>query len=205
MDKYELLNWHDLKFLLMLSQYGGAKSAGAVMGVSHQTVSRRLAQLEQTLGMRLVNKHRHPWSLTAKGEEVCEMAVKMNEVAQDIVQFSSREQSEFTGSVSITCVQWGFELLVLPVLQRLRVKHPKLTFHLISDDDPLDVQSGKADLALRFTKSPPPDLIGRQIGPIALGVYGLGGFMEQLDKGQFGNVPLVKVNSFLGGQKVAWQ
>ncbi len=162
------------------------------MQVSHQTVSRRLNQLEQSLGVRLINKHRHPWTLTVKGEEICKIATQMEVSAQEIVQFSDKDQPEFSGSVSITCVQWGFDLFVLPALKVLRQKHPELTFELISDDAPLDVQTGRADVAVRFTNAPPPDLIGRHIGPIPMGVFGVAEHMECLDGGQIEQVPLVK-------------
>jgi len=192
MDKFTRLNWDDLKFLLVLSQCGGAKSAAMALRVSHQTVSRRLAHLEQVLDLRLVNKHRHPWTLTEKGGEICEMAAQMDVAAQNIVQYCDADQTGFTGPVRITSVQWGLKLLVMPALKQLSQTYPKLTFQLIAQDSPVDVQTGRADIAIRFTRRPPPDLIGKRIGALALGVFGVHDMIARLDGAQAGTVPVIK-------------
>jgi DNA-binding transcriptional LysR family regulator len=195
MNNADRLNWHDLKYLLMLTRHGGAKAAASALQVSHQTVSRRLSQLERDLGLRLINKHKHPWTLTVQGAKICKMAAQMDLAVQDIVQASQKEQTNFSGTVSITSVQWGFDLLILPALQTLREKYPKLMFQLIADDAPLDVQSGDADIALRFSKAPPPDLIGTCIGPVHRGVFGTPDLIQRLDAGQADTIPMIKVTA----------
>lgn len=176
----------------MLFQNGGVKNAATVMGVSHQTVSRRLNQLEQTLGLRLVNKHRHPWVLTEKGANLCEMAAQMDVIAQEILQFSNEDQSDFSGPIRIDSVQWGHKLLVMPALKLLREKHPQLTFQLSSNDSPVDVQAGLTDIALRFTRTPPQDLIGKRVGPLLREVFGVPSIIERLDGDQASTVPIIK-------------
>lgn len=195
MNNADRLNWHDLKYLLMLSRHGGAKAAASALHVSHQTVSRRLTQLERDLGVRLINKHKHPWTLTVQGAKICKMVTQMDLSVQDIVQASQKDQTDFSGTVSITSVQWGFDLLVMPALQTLRQKYPKLVFQLIADDAPLDVQSGDADIALRFSKTPPLDLIGKCIGPVHRGVFGTPNLIERLDAGQIDRVPIIKTTA----------
>ena len=194
MDKLSRLDWSDLRVLLLIQDYGGASNAGAALGLSHQTVSRRLSRLEDVLGLRLVNRERHPWILTKKGKSVCAYAARMNAVSRDVARYVQSEQRDMVTRVSIASNALGFDLLVLPVLQDLRHSFPDLGFDLIAGDDPLDVQSGNADLALRVVDMPPLDLLGRKVGQLAMGVYGRVQLIDHLDADRTQNITIVRLH-----------
>ncbi|GAA6142742.1 LysR family transcriptional regulator [Hydrogenophaga sp. 5NK40-0174] len=200
MDILNGLNWSDLRVLLMLRTCGGAIAAGRALGLSHQTVSRRITALERALGLRLVNRERHPWTLTEKGKVICDHADKMNAVVGDMAAFARREHPDAIDRISIACNPWGFDLLVLPALATVRRRFPALSFDLISGDDPVDVQSGKADMALRFTEAPPADLLGRRLGALSMGVFGHPGLIAALDRGAYDTLCLVRMKADRHGQ-----
>ena len=192
MDNLENLDWHDLKILLELDRCGGAIHAAQRLGLSHQTVTRRLRKLEQTLDIRLVNKDVHPWTLTVKGQQVRELATTMETAVVDIVAFAHTDPVAYAGRVGISSVSWALDLLVFPAVRRLKSKHPDLEFDFLAEDQPVDVQAGVVDLALRFTNSPPENLIGRRVAPVSLGVLGHEQLIKDLDNGKTGRVPLVR-------------
>lgn len=195
MDEFHSLNWSDLRVLLVLRAYGGATSAARALGLSHQTVSRRITALERALGLRLVNRERHPWTLTEKGKVICDHADRMNAVVDEMAQFARREHPDVIDRVSIACNPWGFDLLVLPALATVRRRFPALSFDLISGDDPVDVQSGKADIALRFTDAPPEDLLGRHVGTLTMGVFGHPDYIAKLEQGAYDSLCLIRMNA----------
>ena len=49
-------DWQDLKFLLALVEHGSLPAAAEALDVNRTTVSRRIASLEQRLGVKLVQK-----------------------------------------------------------------------------------------------------------------------------------------------------
>ena len=198
----DTLDWGDLCFLLELDRCGAATPAAKKLGTSHQTVTRRLRQLEQTLGIRLIDKSGTKWSLTTKGEAVCQMAKQMEEVANDIVRFSRSEPNKYSGRVGISSVSWAIDFIVVPALTVIKQRHPALTFELIDDDAPLDLASGAIDLALRFTNNVPPDLIGRNLGTLALGVFGTKSNIETLDRYESRLVTVVK---WAGIHRAIWR
>ncbi|MDV4168234.1 LysR family transcriptional regulator [Rhodovulum sp. FJ3] len=200
MDVLNGLNWSDLRVLLVLRAYGGATSAARALGLSHQTVSRRITALERALGLRLVNRERHPWTLTEKGKVICDHADRMSAVVDEMAQFARREHPDVIDRVSIACNTWGFDLLVLPALAAVRRRFPALSFDLISGDDPVDVQSGKADIALRFTDAPPEDLLGRQVGALSVGVFGHPDQIAALDHGEYDALSLIRMRAQRHGQ-----
>ena len=203
MDILARLNWSDLRVILAIREHGGAANAGAALGLSHQTISRRLTRLEQTLGLRLVNRERHPWVLTEKGRAICNHAAGMEMAAHDVVDYAINARPDKIDRITIASNTWGFDLLVFPVLKSLRRAYPALAFDFISGDDPLDVQSGKADLAIRFTDTPPPDLIGRRIGPLSMGVFGVRGLIDLLDSQRTNDVPVI-IHTGVQQHKNAW-
>lgn len=195
MDDPNDLNWSDLRVLLALRAYGGATPAARALGLSHQTVSRRITALERALGLRLVNRERHPWTLTEKGKVICDHAGKMNAVVDEMAQFARREHPDAIDRVSIACNPWGFDLLVLPALTAARRRFPALSFDLISGDDPVDIQSGKADIALRFTDAPPEDLLGRPVGTLSMGVFGHADHIAALERGAYDTLCLIRMKA----------
>ena len=200
MDELHGLNWSDLRVLLTLRTCGGATAAARALGLSHQTVSRRITALERALGLRLVNRERHPWTLTEKGKVICDHADKMNAVVSDMAEFARREHPDAIDRISIACNPWGFDLLVLPALVTARRRFPALSFDLISGDDPVDVQSGKADIALRFTDAPPEDLLGRQVGSLSMGVFGHPDLIAELEQGAYDALCLIRMKAERHGQ-----
>src|SRR5690606_18207566 len=58
----------DLQFFVTLSRYGTLTRAAQEFGVTPPTVSKRLAALEQRLGVRLMNRSTRRISLTPEGE-----------------------------------------------------------------------------------------------------------------------------------------
>lgn len=190
------LNWNDLAILIELERGGGAKAAAKTLGTSHQTVTRQLRNLEASLGLRLIDTSGRHWTLTTKGQEVLKFARRMEDHALEVERFSHAETEAFTGRVGISSVAWGIELIVLPALAEVRAQHPKITFDLISADGQKSVEAGEIDIAVRFIGSPPQDLIGTEICPVELGVYGLQDHIERLDVEGPHGVPLVTMESF---------
>ena len=62
------MNWDDLRPFLALARHGSIWAAGAALGLSHTTVSRRVEELEEQLGARLFDRHRDGYRLTEAGK-----------------------------------------------------------------------------------------------------------------------------------------
>ena len=77
----------------------------------------------------------------------------------------------------------------------MRSKYPSITFDLVSEDTQTNIHAGDADIALRFTDAPPKDLIGKELGKVALGVFGTADLVAALDQGHLSEVPIVRMAS----------
>ena len=66
------MKWDDLRFFLAIARAGSLTAAPAELRVSQPTVSRRLAAMEARLGVRLFDRTRSGYELTAPGLEIFE-------------------------------------------------------------------------------------------------------------------------------------
>ncbi len=63
-------NWDDHRYFLAIARERSLTAAGKALGVSQPTVSRRLGALESNLKVRLFDRTRHGYELTAVGMDL---------------------------------------------------------------------------------------------------------------------------------------
>lgn len=68
--RWVMLDWDDLRFFLALARTGSLSAAARDLRVAQSTVGRRLASLEASLGVRLLNRTPDGYLPTLAGEEV---------------------------------------------------------------------------------------------------------------------------------------
>src|ERR1700727_2184892 len=72
-----MIDWDDVLYFLAVARGGSVRAAAARLGVNHATALRRIAQLEERLGVRMFEKLPSGYRLTAAGEEVLGFADQM--------------------------------------------------------------------------------------------------------------------------------
>jgi DNA-binding transcriptional LysR family regulator len=155
------------------------------LAVSHATVIRNVAQLEERLGLRLFDHVRSGYRITADGEEVLANAVAMEEHAETLLRRATGKNPVPEGLLKLVVAD-GSLFDPMPLLRRFRQAHP--TIELALEDAQAQAESRiaqlHADVAILVTNSPPEDLVGRQIGRVTLAYFAAGGYLETLPSGQ---------------------
>ena len=89
-----MIDWDDIRYFLAVARGGSVRAAAARLGVNHATVLRRIAQLEERLGVRMFEKLPSGYRLTAAGEEVLEFADQMEASSHQLeTRVFGRDQS----------------------------------------------------------------------------------------------------------------
>ncbi len=164
------LGWDDLRTALFLARAGSVRAAARSLGVSHSTVLRRVANLARSTGARLFERTPEGYALTAAGRDVLDTA---NDVEHAIVELDRRlhgRDRELAGAVRVT--------LPDPLLPFFAPLFADLARALPAIEVTLDVGTGfadlarrQADLAVRVVHEPAPELIGRRVATVKVGVY----------------------------------
>src|SRR3954464_5840207 len=72
-----MIDWDDVRYFLAVARGGSVRAAAERLGVNHATVLRRIAQLEERLGVHIFEKLPSGYRLTAAGGGVLEFADQM--------------------------------------------------------------------------------------------------------------------------------
>lgn len=161
-----MLDLNDLFFFLQVVDHAGFAPAARVLGVPKSRLSRRIADLEARLGVRLLHRSTRRFAVTEIGQEFYTHALAMVVEANAAQEVIERSRSEPQGVIrvaappTLVCFQLG------RIMASYMAQHPRVTLDLVSTSRPVDVIGEGFDVALRV-RFPPleeSDLVMRQLG-----------------------------------------
>jgi len=74
-----MLDWNDLRYFLAVARGGSTLAASRTLRTSQTTVARRIAALEQALGVTLFEKRQAGYALTPAGEDLLPRAEQVQQ------------------------------------------------------------------------------------------------------------------------------
>jgi DNA-binding transcriptional LysR family regulator len=172
------LDWNDVRYFLAVCQAGTLAGAGRSLGVQHSTVARRLAAIEQALGVSLFTRTPDGMVLTEAGSEVLPLAREAGRALAAVELKVAGGDKRIDGTVRVTTSE-GFSNFLIGVLSELKARYPELTVDIISVSRPLDLTRGEADIAVRLISTPQPDLIVRKIGACGWSLYAAASYLDR--------------------------
>ena len=168
-------NWDDHRFFLAVARERSLTAAGRVLGVSQPTVSRRLEALESKLKVRLFDRTRHGYELTAAGMELFHTVQQVEEDLSEADRRLYGHDQSLSGALRITCTEIFLNGYLAPFVWQFLRDNPGIELSINCTQSQLSLSRGDADVALRFTRRPPDTLAGRRLVSVAYGIYAASG------------------------------
>ncbi len=169
-----MIDWDDIRYFLAVGRGGSVRAAAERLGVNHATVLRRIAQLEQRLGVQVFERRPSGYRLTAAGEEVVEFAEQMEASSHQLeTRVFGRDQSA-RGLLRVTLPPFIAAHLLMPDLADFARLHPDIEVEILSTGEVANLTNREADVAIRFVvdrKTLPLNLHGLMGPQLASGVY----------------------------------
>jgi DNA-binding transcriptional LysR family regulator len=165
------LDWGHLRFFLELVRTGSHARAARRLGVDRNTVARHVAALEAELGLALFERGPQGWSRTPAGEELSELAGRVEEDVLALARHVDARDPALRGTARLTTVPHLATHLLAPALPALRQRHPDLMLEVVADARAFDLSRREADLALRTGRPRDPGLVARRLSPLAFAFY----------------------------------
>ncbi|KUZ75045.1 LysR family transcriptional regulator [Burkholderia ubonensis] len=151
------MNLNDLYLFVQAVEAGSMSAAARLLDLPKSTVSKRVAELERTLGARLVHRTSRSFRLTPVGADFFQharAAVIEAESARDAVL---RQAAEPRGIVRITSSVPVAQHFLAPCLPAFAAAHPKLQLQIHAGDRLVDLAQEGFDIAVRSHFAPLPD------------------------------------------------
>lgn len=144
-----LQDLNDLYFFAAVVEHGGFSAAGRALGVPKSRLSKRVAQLEERLGVRLLQRTTRRFVVTEVGERFyahCRAVLEEAQAAQDAVD---ELRAEPRGLVRLSCPVSLAQTVLAYLVPEFLALYPKMQVRLLSSDRRVDVIGEGFDLAIR--------------------------------------------------------
>ena len=162
------MDWDQLKYFLYIAKSGSLSRAAKALHVNHSTVSRRLANLEKSLGARLFEKSHDGVKLTSSGEQLLEHALQMESQANAAQQAIAGHGETLCGTIRVT-TEDTFGYYFLPdLLAKFSRQYPHIVVNLNISSEFANLSHREADVAITARRKPPEHLVGRNLGEIRM-------------------------------------
>ncbi len=145
-----------LYYFTQVVEHRGFAAAGRALDMPKSKLSRRIAQLEERLGVRLIQRSSRHCSLTEIGQEYYQRCRAMCIEAQAAAEVIERNRSEPQGVVRLSCPTSLLNSWVSAMLARYMLKYPLVELHVESTNRRVDVIEEGFDIAIRV-RFPPLD------------------------------------------------
>lgn len=141
-------------------------AASRRLGLSKSMVSKRVTQLERSVGVRLLNRTTRAMSLTEAGAIFYEHCARIVEELQEAKLAVGKFHSEPQGLLRISAPVAFGTLHVAPALPEFLERHPALRIDLEIADRFVDLADEGFDVAVRIAKDPGQNLVARKLAPV---------------------------------------
>lgn len=155
----------ELLLVVELARAGGMSAAARELDVTPAAVSKRLAQIEARLGVRLFNRSTRRLSLTAEGEVYLENARRILGEIEDLDALIASRQAAPRGLLKVNAPLGFGRSYIAPAIAEFAQQYPEVSLQLQLTDRPADFVREAFDVAVRFGDLPDTSLIARKIAP----------------------------------------
>ncbi len=174
-----MFNWDDLKFFLTLCRTTKLVRAADTLRVDHTTVSRRVAALEYSLGVKLVEKTETGFVPTEAGEKLIPIAEAMENSALFLQEDIGGGGSELGGIVRVGAPDGFGSFFLAPKLPKLIANHSGLEIDLVAVPRYLSLSRREADLSITLSRPTTGRLYAKKLTDYHLQLFASKEYLEK--------------------------
>ncbi|CAM8009408.1 MULTISPECIES: LysR family transcriptional regulator [Enterobacter] len=145
---------NDFVWFVKVVDYGGFAAAGRALDLPKSRLSRRIAQLEERLGVRLIHRTTRQFTVTEVGQTFYQHCKAMMVEAEAAEEAVAALQAEPRGVVRITCPITLLHVHVGPMLAKFMARYPGINLQLEATNRRVDLVGEGVDIAIRVRPRP---------------------------------------------------
>lgn len=144
---------NDMIFFAEVVERGGFAAAGRALGIPKSRLSRRISELETSLGVRLLQRTTRRLSLTEVGEAYLRHCQALRESAQAASDTIAQVQTVPRGTIRVSCPVTLAQTVLAELLPRFLAKHPLVRVDMTVVNRAVNLVEEGMDVALRVRPS----------------------------------------------------
>jgi DNA-binding transcriptional LysR family regulator len=142
---------------------GSFSEAARRLKMPISTVSRRVAELEDQLGVRLIERSTRNLRLTELGAEVLEHAIRSAELSEAVESIVSNRLADVSGTLRLSSMPSVSDTLTTPLVTAFQATYPNVRVQILVTERMVDLIADGIDLAFRLGPLKDSSLVARRI------------------------------------------
>lgn len=201
-----MLDWDDLRFFLAVVRHRTLAAATKHLQVTQSTVSRRIASLQDGMGVRLLNRTAEGYVATLAGESIRAHVERIEAEVLSLERAVAGHDVRLEGLVRVSSSQLLTSHLLAPSFAALQALHNSILIEALPEMPGALLANPEADIVLRLRQFEDRELIVRKIGEIAFGLYGCLAYFARHGEPDLGEgCPGHQLITLLGDQELSAQ
>lgn len=173
------MDWDDLRIFLQLARERQMSRAGKALGIDDTTVARRVARLEATLGVALVQRAGRRTVLTGEGEALALAAEEMESVALRKISGLGEDRRSVCGRVRVGAPEGLGVGWVARHLALLPAEHPGLETELVALPRTYSLARREVDIAITLDRPEAGQVSVQKLTDYTLDLYGTADYLHR--------------------------
>jgi DNA-binding transcriptional LysR family regulator len=173
------MDWNDLRYFLCVARHGSLTQAAGELNVSQSTVSRRIGELEASIGTNLFVRNQTGYFLTDEGREVLKHAEQVEDSIMALERGAAGLDKTPVGTVRLATSENLATDLIIPAMPAFKKQYPGICLELITSTVTVELSRREADIALRVIRPTRGNLKVRRVGHMTYSVYGSQAYLEE--------------------------
>ncbi len=153
----------ELAFFVLLAKKSSLSATARELNITPPAVTKRLAQMEQRLGVRLVNRTTRTLSLTSEGELYLEHATKILAQIREMEEQIASSRAAPKGLLRVNATLGFGRTTIAPIISAFVKQYPDVDVQLQLTDRPINLVEEAFDLGIRFGELPDTRLSARKL------------------------------------------
>ena len=154
----------DYDLFVQIVEAGSISAAARARGQSVASLSKRLARLEQRLGVRLVHRTTRRLALTAAGKDMHDTLLPLRAALAAAEDRVAGRHALVSGPLRMTAPTSFGRMHVVPCLPAFLARYPDVDLAFDLSDEFADLLDGRHDLAIRIGARIGAGLVGHRLG-----------------------------------------
>jgi LysR family transcriptional regulator, glycine cleavage system transcriptional activator len=136
-------------------------AAANELGVTPTAISHQIRRLEEACGVRLFQRRPRPLLLTSAGARL--YPALRNGFDALVSAVALLAEGDVQAPLRVTSPSAFASKWLVPQLPKWREQNPTVALEIIGTDAVLDVRADAADVAIRYSRKPPPDYVVQEV------------------------------------------
>lgn len=172
-------HFRNIELFVTVARSGGFRAASLVLNLPNSTVSRRIAEMERDLGLRLFNRTTRRVELTDSGRMYFNRCLALVDEAEAAYAALTQQAQNPSGVIRASLpVDFAVDRITAIMADFMRL-YPKITFDLDLSPRQSDLISEPVDFVIRIGRPRDGGLIQRKLTEVSMGLFASPAYLAQ--------------------------